>query len=636
VYAGDDSDNICFTTDHTACPGGSLSVTISFGQTIDFFQPLGVGSLDAHTATSGTSTGFCPTNCTPDGKFNKPGSGNMVGGTDYKVNFDGTAGLGSGTYTFYCTPHGNTMTGTITVIADTTTTSPVTRTSGPNPSVAGQSLQFKTTVSNNIIPGTIPTGGVTFKDFGVPITANLPLDGTGSATLTTTSLAGGNHSITAVYTPDVTNFSGSNSNASPLSQDVQDFSITISNPAGAALPCPGGPPCPAGESYDYNGTLAPIHGYTGSATISCQGSAPSSCLLVSPANPVAMNTPFTIRASHTSAASTPFSFSIQGIGTPTPTVPRTFPVTLNVGSFNFAALSPNTVSVVQGNPSSPMAFQISSLGSFSGEVDMSCVSPPSGVTCLFSNGSSTQPLLLSPGQTINDTLTLNTTNSVAVSSYPITVQATPVASPGNFQQRTVTLNEIAGVNTVKTILYFGAWLAGQTDQPLNVLPVFPAPSSPPGGYITATLPIKLEIWGGQLSFKVSASNWSPVSADAQGAQLFITFSEPVLSATANVTAGTDGGESCGSLVSGVSITCNLVTVPFGDINGSWTKEVTVSVAPPVGRFVGVTAEFSTTSENQIYTDSKSQTSTNVIHGTTQTRPRPMVQPGQKPGNTNPK
>src|SRR5260370_17078761 len=504
VYAGDESDNICFTTDHTACPGGSLSVTISFGQTIDFFQPLGVGSLDAHTATSGTSTGFCPTNCTPDGKFNKPGSGNMVVGTDYKVNFDGTAGLGSGTYTFYWTPPGNPMTGTITVIADTTPTGPVTRTSGPNPSVAGQSLQFKTTVSNNIIPGTIPTGGVTFEDFGVPITANLLLDGTGSATLTTTSLAGGNHSITAVYTPDV-NFSGSNSNASHLSQDVQDFSITISNPAGAALPCPGGPPCPAGESYDYNGTLAPIHGYTGSATISCQGSAPSSCLLVSPANPVAMNTPFTIRASHTSAASTPFSFSIQGIATPTPTLPPTFPVTLNVASFNFAALSPNTVSVVQGNPSSPMAFQISSLGSFSGEVDMSCVSPPSGVTCLFSNGSSTQPLLLSPGQTINDTLTLNTTNSVAVSSYPITVQATPVASPGNFQQRTVTLNEIAGVNTVKTILYFGAWLAGQTDQPLNVLPVFPAPSSPPGGYITATLPIKLEIWGGQLSFKVIAS-----------------------------------------------------------------------------------------------------------------------------------
>src|SRR5260370_10474111 len=130
------------------------------------------------------------------------------------------------------------MYGSIPMIAATNTMRPVTRTSGPNPSVAGQSRQFKTTVSNNIIPGTIPTGGVTFKDFGVPITANLPLDGTGSATLTTTSLAGGNHSITAVYTPDGTNFSGSNSNASPLFPDVQDFSLTITHPSGAALPCP--------------------------------------------------------------------------------------------------------------------------------------------------------------------------------------------------------------------------------------------------------------------------------------------------------------------------------------------------------------------------------------------------------------
>src|SRR5207244_5421008 len=43
-----------------------------------------------------------------------------------------------------------------------------------------------------------PTGSVTFKD-GEKLIATMPLDGTGTATLTTATLGPGRHAITAVY-----------------------------------------------------------------------------------------------------------------------------------------------------------------------------------------------------------------------------------------------------------------------------------------------------------------------------------------------------------------------------------------------------------------------------------------------------
>ncbi|HZS29254.1 MAG TPA: Ig-like domain repeat protein [Candidatus Angelobacter sp.] len=641
VFAGDVHDNICYNTNpnEAACPASALSLHISFGQTVDFFQPSGVQLFDAHTASSGSCPGGI---CTYDSKFRAPlgaeFANTMTSSTDNKVVFDGIdlggGPLNVGTYPFFCEPHGVSMVGTIIVDPDSTSVNLV---ADINPSVSGQTVTFTATVSNTTIASIIPTGTVTFKDGGVAMAGGTVALTSGSASFPTSLLSAASHNITAVYNPDV-NFSGSTSNT--VVENVQDFSIGISNPVGSALPCPGGPTCPAGESYDYTGTLTPINGYTGSATISCQGSTPSSCALVSPTNPVAMNTPFTVRASNTVAAST-FNFTIRAASASGFAVSHAAAVSLNVGTFTFGVPNPTSVSVAQGNPSTAIALQVVSQGSFSGEVDMSCVLPlPAGVTCLFGNGSSTHALMLSAGQTVNDTLILNTSGSAAIGGpTTITVQATPAASPSQFQQQAISLTVTAGVNTVQTILYFGSRLAGQTDLHLppptgttNILPVFPAPASPPAGYIPATLPLNADIWGGQFSFQVSASNWNTANADAMGAQLLITFSEPVLSASASVTGGATGGESCGALSGGVSITCNLVTIPWAD----WTKEVTVFVTPPIGRSVKVTAAISTTSKNTGHTDSILQNSSNVINSVTQTRPRPMVRPGQKPGNTNPK
>ncbi len=81
-------------------------------------------------------------------------------------------------------------------------------TASPNPSTPGQSVAFTATVAATP-PGTgTPTGQVTFQD-GNTVLAQLPLNSSGIASFSTTSLALGSHTITAVYASD-TNFAASN------------------------------------------------------------------------------------------------------------------------------------------------------------------------------------------------------------------------------------------------------------------------------------------------------------------------------------------------------------------------------------------------------------------------------------------
>jgi hypothetical protein len=94
--------------------------------------------------------------------------------------------------------------------------SATTVTSDINPSVFGQPVTVTATVTA-VAPGSgIATGTVQFMDGGVNLGSPVALSG-GSATLTTSSLSVGSHSITAVYNGDA-NFTSST--ASPLVQTV--------------------------------------------------------------------------------------------------------------------------------------------------------------------------------------------------------------------------------------------------------------------------------------------------------------------------------------------------------------------------------------------------------------------------------
>jgi uncharacterized repeat protein (TIGR01451 family) len=78
-----------------------------------------------------------------------------------------------------------------------TTTTAVT--SSANPSSLNQSVTFTATVSST---AGVPTGTVQFKDGGVNLGSPQPLDGSGVATFSTSSLAAGVHTITADYSGD--------------------------------------------------------------------------------------------------------------------------------------------------------------------------------------------------------------------------------------------------------------------------------------------------------------------------------------------------------------------------------------------------------------------------------------------------
>jgi len=108
---------------------------------------------------------------------------------------------GDGTYS------GSTS-GTVVQVVNTTTklNTTTTLTSSPNPSNKGQTVTFTGAVS----PSTGPTGTVTFKDRTT--TLGTRALSSGIATLSTSSLSTGSHSITATYNGD-TNYNGSTSGA---------------------------------------------------------------------------------------------------------------------------------------------------------------------------------------------------------------------------------------------------------------------------------------------------------------------------------------------------------------------------------------------------------------------------------------
>jgi hypothetical protein len=99
------------------------------------------------------------------------------------------------------------------VAANTTTTV----SSSINPSAYTQPVTFTATVAPTV--GTaLPTGTVQFSVDGTAVGGPVALNGSGVATFASSTLSVGTHSITAVYTPDSTNFTGSSATA--LSQTV--------------------------------------------------------------------------------------------------------------------------------------------------------------------------------------------------------------------------------------------------------------------------------------------------------------------------------------------------------------------------------------------------------------------------------
>ncbi len=124
----------------------------------------------------------------------------------------------------------------------------------------GQSLTFTATITNTGATGGVPTGTVTFQDFTynnlTPVTttlaSNVPLNGSGVATVTTSALTAGggflgNHHISAIYSGDGT-FSGGTATL------IQKVHASASTTTLTSSPNPSN----GGQSVTFTATVGPV------------------------------------------------------------------------------------------------------------------------------------------------------------------------------------------------------------------------------------------------------------------------------------------------------------------------------------------------------------------------------------------
>ncbi len=150
----------------------------------------------------------------------QPGHGTATIAGPGTVTYTPTASYsGSDSFTYTIGDGSLTSTATVNVtVTPRTATTTTTPTSTLNPSTYGQSVTFTATVTGS---GGTPTGTLSFYDTGT-LLGSSTLSG-GSAALTTSAVAAGTRSITAVYSGDAT-FASSTSAA--LTQTVNKVTLT--------------------------------------------------------------------------------------------------------------------------------------------------------------------------------------------------------------------------------------------------------------------------------------------------------------------------------------------------------------------------------------------------------------------------
>jgi len=184
----------------TASNGVGSPATQNFTLTVNQAPAITSGSsttfqVGAPGSFTVTSTGFPTPSLTESGAL--PAGVSFVDQHNGTATLSGTPAAGTaGVYHLTITASNGvgspaTQSFTLTVIATTTTT----LTSSVNPSLLHQPVTFTAAVSS---AGGVPTGTVSFQVDGATV-ATVPLDSSGKASFTTSSLSVGSHTITAIY-----------------------------------------------------------------------------------------------------------------------------------------------------------------------------------------------------------------------------------------------------------------------------------------------------------------------------------------------------------------------------------------------------------------------------------------------------
>ena len=247
----------------------------------------------------------------------------------------------------------------------------VTVTSSSNPVLAATPVTFTASVNNGT--GAAPTGTLALMD-GTTSLAEFTVPASGTITFSTSTLAVGQHSITAVYGGDTDDAAASSSvltqviqaiptkttlGASPTSLNTgQQVSLTAAVFSGGSVP--------------ITGTVSFQNGSTviGSATLSSSGTATIT--------PVLATGNYNIIATYSGDAVNASSAS------PSVAVAVTVPVTFQM------ALNPSTVTMATKQYSTA-TLTLTSTHGFTDDLGLGCASLPASVTCSFSQDSINLP-----------------------------------------------------------------------------------------------------------------------------------------------------------------------------------------------------------------------------------------------------
>jgi len=145
-------------------------------------------------------------------------------------------------------------------------------TSSINPAIVGQAVVFAAALAVNSPATGAPTGTITFMD-GQNTLGSTAVKA-GQAAISLSNLAGGAHSISAVYSGDG-NFLGSTSSAVNEVINIPDFSLTVTSPSGNIA---------TGEDFKTTIELVPLYGFIGPVTLTCNAQIPQGNCSVSPAS----------------------------------------------------------------------------------------------------------------------------------------------------------------------------------------------------------------------------------------------------------------------------------------------------------------------------------------------------------------
>lgn len=299
-----------------------------------------------------------------------------------------TSRLGAGTYpviaTFNATTQFGTSSASVSLQVDGDASSTTLR-SSLNPSLVGQAVTFRAMIA---LTGStaVPQGTVSFRD-GAAILGSGSLDGTGSATLTTSALTVGTHAITAQYTGS----SDANaSSSSVLTQVVNPVSTTVNL---TAIPNP--------ASVGQQVTLTAL--VTGSL-----GGSPSSGTIRFSDQNGAIGTA-TVNAGNAVLATSSLTAGTHSI-TATYSGSGSFaggasaPLTLVIQTFDFSlSLSSPTVTLASG-ASTTLTTQIQGIGNVAGNVSLTASNVPEPAAITFSPVA----VYFAPGGNGNSVLTLTT------------------------------------------------------------------------------------------------------------------------------------------------------------------------------------------------------------------------------------